>query len=53
MSSSIGSSHTWTGLIRGEYLFSVVAFTDKGGPGEANSVNVSTVPSKFISYLII
>ena len=44
---SIDSSFTWFGLTRGLYQFSVVAFTSKG-PGDINSVNVSTVPSKLI-----
>ena len=45
--SSINSSHTWIGLIRGQYQFSVVAFNSKG-PGDIDSVKVSTVPSKLI-----
>ena len=45
--SSINSSHTWIGLTRDQYQFSVVAFTSKG-PGDIDSVKVSTVPSKLI-----
>ena len=45
--SSVDSSHTWIGLTRGQYQFSVVAFTSKG-PGEVNSIGISTVPSKLI-----
>ena len=45
--SSINSSYTWIGLTQGQYQFSVVAFTSKG-PGDVNSVDVSTIPSKLI-----
>ena len=45
--SNINSSHVWIGLTQGQYQFSVVAFTSKG-PGEDDSVNVFTVPSKLI-----
>ena len=45
--SSVNSSYTWIGLTQGQYQFSVVAFTSKG-PGDIDSVKVSTVPSKLI-----
>ena len=45
--SNIDSSHVWIGLTQGQYQFSVVAFTSQG-PGEDDSVNVFTVPSKLI-----
>ena len=40
--SSIESSYTWSNLIRGEYQFSVVAFTSEG-PGEAANLSLSTL----------
>ena len=52
LDSSIDSSLTLIGLTRGQYQFSVVAFTSEG-PGDIDSVKVSTVPSKLIIYVII
>ena len=50
ISDSINASYTWINLVRGQYNFIVVPFTNTG-PGVANSVDVSTFSSKLINNM--